>query len=53
MREQNDTHKDAATRQEDWRNQEREKESSRRFDRRVTEEEYRALYSLLQRLRET
>ena len=45
--------KDGAQRQEDWRNRERKKGRSRRFDRRVTEGEYHALDDLLSRLRET
>lgn len=45
--------KDGAKRQEEWRNRERKKGRSRRFDRRVTEDEYLALDDLLRRLRET
>ena len=54
MRERNQvTPKDGAQRQVDWRNRERKKGRKRRFDRRVTEEEYRALDGLLRSLRET
>lgn len=45
--------KDGAQRQESWRNRERGKGRARRFDRRVTEDEYHALDDLLRRLRET
>lgn len=45
--------KDGAQRQEDWRKREREKGRLRRFDRRVTEDEYYALECLLRNLRET
>lgn len=45
--------KDGAQRQESWRNRERKKGRARRFDRRVTEDEYQGLDDLLRRLRET
>lgn len=48
-----DRPKDGAQRQEGWRNRERKKGRSRRFDRRVTEDEYQALDELLKRMRET
>jgi hypothetical protein len=44
--------RDGAQRQRDWRNREREKGRTRRFDRRVTDEEYLALDDLFRRLRE-
>jgi len=43
--------KDGATRQEEWRKREAAKGRTRRFDRKVTPEEYDALVELLRSLR--
>jgi hypothetical protein len=43
--------KSGAQIQEDWRNRERKKGRTRRFDRRVTEDEYRALDDLFRSMR--
>ena len=51
MKEKTKATKDGATRQEEWRKREAGKGRTRRFDRKVTPEEYDELAELLKRRR--